>query len=309
MSTIEKALNALKAKQANQGQKQTSIEKAEAQQRESNATAETTPTEQALIEEGRVKNEELVISNELLNQKGMISSSRQSRKIRDEYRHIKLKLLHHAFGSAASAHDKGNLIMVTSANPGDGKTFTSINLALSIALEQDKTVLLVDADVLKPSVMKVLELKNRAGLMEYLSGEAKSVADVIHPTNIPNLRIMPAGLPHDLSNELLTSAKMATLAQELADRYPDRVVVFDSPPLLGINETKVMSSLVGQAIIVVQQDTTKMTAIEDAISELDRNLAIGFVMNKVVRGALGLYGYGGYGYGYGYGYGDAESQA
>ncbi len=299
MSTIEKALNALKAKQAQQAA-DPSVSGAN-----SNEVAPAEEMEVTPETEDHPLLEPLIIDPELLDQSGMISNSRHSRKIRDEFRHIKLKLLHNAFGASADAHRNGNLIMVTSANPGEGKTFTSINLALSIALEQDKTVLLVDSDVLKPSVMRNLKLDSKKGLMEYLAGEVESVAEVIYPTSIDNLRIMPAGLPHDLSNELLSSSKMQTLAQELAHRYPDRVVVFDCPPLLGINETKVMSRLVGQALIVVDQDKTKMVAVQEAIDELDRDLAIGFVMNKVVRGAF-HFGYG-YSYGYGYGYGDEQT--
>ena len=294
MSTIEKALK------AKQKALQAAAERIDSQETHDAIPSVSEPDNMAL--------EKIVIDESILNEKGMVSSSREARKIRDEYRNIKLKLLTNAFGAGAESHKNGNLIMVSSANPGEGKTFTSINLALSIALEKDKTVLLVDADVLKPSVMKTLKIANRPGLMEYLEGEIESVSEVIYPTSIENLRIMPAGMPHDLSNELLTSSKMATLAKELAQRYPDRVVVFDCPPLLGINETKVLSNLVGQALVVVDQDSTKLAEINEAVSQLDRDLAIGFVLNKVVRGAFSQQGYG-YGYGYGYGSDDDKTSS
>nr|WP_285817848.1 XrtA-associated tyrosine autokinase [Echinimonas agarilytica] len=288
----------MKAKQklAQQGQPESEAQTATA----------TSASESSVVVPQGGQTETLQIQEQQLDELGMITTSASARRIRDEFRNIKLKLLTNAFGSGAASHKNGNLIMVSSANPNEGKTFTAINLALSIALEKDKTVLLVDADVLKPSVMNTFEIPPKKGLMEYLSGEVNSVADVIYPTTIDNLRVMPAGMPHDLSNELLTSEKMMVLAQELAERYTDRVVVFDCPPLIGINETQVLARLVGQVIVVVEQDKTKMSEVKDAIKDLDRDLAIGFVVNKMVRGAFSNSGYG---YGYGYGYGHNESNA
>ena len=138
--------------------------------------------------------------------------------------------------------------MVTSPNPNEGKTFTTINLALSIALEQDKTVLLVDADVLRPSVMKTIDQPFESGLMEYLLGEVDDLADVIHHTSLDTLRIIPAGKSHHLSTELLASEKMLESVSEFANRYPDRVVIIDSPPLLGINETAILANSEGTSI-------------------------------------------------------------
>lgn len=253
--------------------------------------------------------ERLEIEPALLAEQGMVRLSSKATRINEEFRNIKRKLLHNAFGPAREAHPNGNMIMVSSPNPSEGKTFTSINLALSMAFEKDKTVLLMDADVLKPSVTRYLGISRRAGLMEYLLGEVASVSEIIYPTSIPNLKLMPAGMPHDLSTELLGSEKMRALTAELASRYSDRVVVMDCPPLLGINETAVLSGLVGQALVVVQQDKTKLANVRQAVAQLDENLAIGFVVNKAVRGTLSKYGYGygyghGHGYGYGYGYGE-----
>jgi receptor protein-tyrosine kinase len=187
--------------------------------------------------------------------------------------------------------------MVSSSNPNEGKTFISINLALSIALEQDKTVLLVDADVLRPSIHRELEFESKQGLLEYLLDEVSSLSDVIYNTSIPNLKIIPAGKPHHLTNELLASAKMASLADELAQRYPDRIVIFDCPPILGVTETPVLSSLVGQAVVVVEESKTKVDDVKKAVSQLNEDIAIGFVMNKTIRSKKDEYGYYGYGYG------------
>lgn len=109
---------------------------------------------------------------------------------------------------------------------------------------------------------------------------------------------MPAGQSHHLSYELLASDKMLALAQELASRYSDRIVLFDCPPLLGVIETISLSKLVGQVVVVVEHNKTKMASIKEAVSQLDSKLAIGFIMNKSVNNKLSQYGYG-YGYGYG----------
>ncbi|OLQ75512.1 hypothetical protein BIT28_23055 [Photobacterium proteolyticum] len=249
----------------------------------------------------------LSIDTDRLEQNGMVShtNNKANPQITNEYRSIKRKIIHNAFGPAASHHENGNLVMVSSSRPSEGKTFTSVNLALSLASEKDKTVLLVDADVLKPSIGKVLDLDvdNRPGLIDFLLGDVGSLSDVIYQTSIPNLRILPAGTSHHLSNELLASDKMVSLTQELATRYPDRVVLFDCPPMLGVEETITVSKLLGQAMIVVEHGKTKMADVESAISELNKNMAIGFIVNKAMQGA-----YSQYEYGYGYDY-NKESQS
>ncbi|MDO6763573.1 XrtA-associated tyrosine autokinase [Agarivorans sp. 1_MG-2023] len=292
MSTIEKAMGKL-AKQAQANQAPIDVPAAE--------QAAVPGTEAATTPSKRVDKPVLQIDSAVLKRLGMLSDirSRETRMLSDEYRGIKRKLLKNAFEPGLIPQNKSNLIMVTSANPGEGKTFTSINLALSLALEKDKTVLLIDSDVLKPTVSKTLGIGQHMGLMEYLLGQTNDVADVIYHTNIPNLRIMPAGMPHHLSNELLASEKMRSLTQELNSRYSDRVVLFDSPPILGVNETVVLSNFIGQAVVVVEQDSTKMAAIKSAVSQFSEELAIGYVLNKAVHGKTGTYGYG-YGYGYGY---------
>lgn len=220
-----------------------------------------------------------------------------NRILKEEFRQIKRKLLNNAFGAVAKTLDHPNLIMITSARPNEGKTYISINLALSIALEQDKTVLLVDADVLKPSMLKEFGVKSQPGLIEYLLGDKTNISDIIYHTNIDNLKVIPAGIPHHLSNELLASEKMATLAGELSSRYPDRVVIFDTPPLLGVTETPVLARLMGQALIAVEENKTSLIDVNQANSLLHDDLAKGLVLNKAIHSQKEIYGYYGYGYG------------
>tara|TARA_R110002167_G_scaffold196935_3_gene399960 strand:- start:797 stop:1732 length:936 start_codon:yes stop_codon:yes gene_type:complete len=220
------------------------------------------------------------IDLEKLNAKGFVSSTSSRQLINEEYRAIKRKIIDNAFGPLSKSLTNSNIIMVTSSRPGEGKTFTAINLALSIALEQDKTVLLVDADVLRPNVMRTLELKNEVGLMEFLLGEKNNLSEILCKTNVPNLRIISAGKSHHLSTELLASEKMYEAVEELANRYSDRIIIVDTPPLLGINETAILANLAGQAIVVTEENKTKLSDIQKAVSQLNPEMAIGFVVNK-----------------------------
>jgi len=232
-----------------------------------------------------------------LAERGYLIDNGTRKSIKDEFRQIKRKLLNNAFGNASKTLEHSNLIMVSSAKPNEGKTFVAINLALSIALEQDKTVLLVDADVLRPSVIRELGIAEQPGIIDYLLGKAKQVSDILYNTDIDKLKLIPAGKPHHLSNELLASEKMATLANELANRYPDRIVIFDCPPLIGVTETLVLANLMGQAVIVVEESKTSIADIKFATEHLNEDLALGLVLNKAIRSHKDLYGYYGYGYG------------
>ena len=225
-------------------------------------------------------------------QNGFVNKDRQM--INEEFRAIKRKILSNAFGPLSKSLNNSNIIMVTSPNPDEGKTFTAINLALSIALEQDKTVLLVDADVLRPSVMKIIGQPFENGLMEYLLGEVEDLSEVVYHTSLDTLRIIPAGKSHHLSSELLASEKMLETVSEFANRYPDRIVIFDTPPLLGVNETAILANLAGQAVIVVQEGKSNLNRISQAVEQLNPDMAKGFVINKAHKNSnsgLGYYGY------------------
>jgi exopolysaccharide/PEP-CTERM locus tyrosine autokinase len=234
------------------------------------------------------------IDFERLDKNGHISLNGERKQINEEYREIKRKLLANSFGPLAKTLHNPNIIMVTSSRPSEGKTFTATNLAMSIASEQDKTVLLVDADVLKPNVLRTLGLENRQGLMEYLKGDVEDIADVLYPTNIDKLKIIPAGRSHHLSTELLASQKMHDTVDEFANRYPDRIVIFDTPPLIGINESAILANFAGQAVVVVEEGRAKMSDIKLSVERLNPEMAIGFVVNKSVHNdtdGSGYYGY------------------
>ncbi len=237
------------------------------------------------------------IDLERLEELGFVTLTNARRQINEEYREIKRKLIQNAFGPLSNTLNNSNIIMVTSARPSEGKTFTAVNLALSIAAEQDKTVLLVDADVLKPNVLRTLALGERTGLMDYLLNDTDNISNVIYRTNVPKLRIIPAGTTHHLSTELLASGIMSETVNEFSNRYKDRVVIIDTPPIIGINESAVLASFAGQAVIVVEEGRSKLHDIQQSVERLNPDMAIGFVVNKSIANTEtgGYYGYSYYG--------------
>lgn len=309
-NTIEKALQ--KQKEAEQQAIENEQKEAQAASERTSETAHTAqPSEQASttssdaglatdtseqIKPETIKNK-IEIDLGRLESLGFVGIESARNLINEEYREIKRKLLQNAFGPLASTIPNSNIIMVSSARPSEGKTFTAVNLALSIAAEQDKTVLLVDADVLKPNVLRTLDIQENNGLMEYLLRKVDDLSDVIFHTNIPKLRIIPAGQTHHLSTELLASTVMKETVEEFSNRYPDRVVIIDTPPLIGINESAVLANLAGQAVIVVEEGKSKLNDVQSAVDRLNPDMAIGFVVNKSTRFSEkgGYYGYQYYG--------------
>jgi len=288
MSTIEKAL--AKQKIAQQDNKQVVVE-------DSPVAMSDTTIEPVKKSVSYANNDILQLDKKELENRGFLIDDGTRKNIKDEFRQIKRKLLNNAFGASAKTLHHSNLVMVSSSKPNEGKTFISINLALSIALEQDKTVLLIDADVLRPSINRELGFGEVPGLIEYLLGQKNDISEVMYSTNIDKLKVIPAGEPHHLSNELLASDRMESFAKELADRYPDRIVIFDCPPLIGVSETLVLANLMGQALVVVEESKTLLADIQKATENLNEDLALGLVLNKAIRSHKDMYGYYGYGYG------------
>ncbi len=238
-----------------------------------------------------------------MQEKGMLTPEMARSQMAEEYRIIKRPLLMNAFPDGDNGIEHANLILVTSSVPGEGKTFTAANLALSIAMEREKWVLLVDADVAKPSVSKLLGIKPQAGLIDMLIGSGLRMSDMLIKTDIPNFSILPAGALHQHSTELLASDAMKRLAKELSERYTDRIVIFDSPPLLAATQAPVLANLVGQVVLVVEADVTPQYIVQESISKLENCKVLGCVLNKVKKGfGFSYYSYYGLGYGYGYGY-------
>lgn len=229
-----------------------------------------------------------------LNRKGFLTPDIPNKSLREEYRVIKRPLLNNARGKSAAPVQHGNLIVVTSAMPGEGKTYNSFNLAISFAMEHDTHILLIDSDVIKPSLTDITGLSGAPGLTDLLSGETEDIADVLYKTNVPKLMIIPAGKSHAYDTELLSSNKMKKLTEELAERYSDRIVLFDAPPILATSHARVMVQYAGQIVLVVEAGKTPEHSIKDAVSQIGNDKVVGMILNKG-RGAVGTSYYGSYG--------------
>lgn len=236
---------------------------------------------------------------------GLIVPTGEKTHLSEEYRILKRPLLLKAFsdeGRAQNAH----LIMVTSARPGEGKTFTAVNLALSIASESDLNVMIVDADVHRPSVLPRLGVSADRGLVDLLTDDQLSLPDVLlRANNVPNLSILPAGRFNARSTELFASQRMGELIGDLAKRFSDRVIIIDTPPVLASSEPSVIALHVGQIVMVVEAERTSQRAVESALHLISRCPNINLLLNKA-KSNIASEQFGSYAYAYGY-YGSKKS--
>lgn len=236
-----------------------------------------------------------------LRTRGMVVPNGPATQSAHEFRVIKRPLLGNAFGRHGQAPARnGKRIMVTSAFPGEGKSFTSVNLAMSIAAERDHGVLLIDADVARPTIPRELGIHADAGLMDWLIDGSPDLSELVLQTNVETLSLLPAGRRDDHATEWLASDAMGRLLEELTRLYPDRVLIFDSPPLLVTTEARVLASYMGQIVMVVESGRTPREAVTQALSTIESNEIVGLVLNKAHNIESNGY-YQGYGYGYGYG--------
>lgn len=227
-----------------------------------------------------------------LKARGFVTPDAGTTQIAEEFRVIKRPIIRNALGQGGARVKNGNLVMVTSALPGEGKTFTSINLAMSIATEVDSTVLLVDGDVAHPSLPDLLGTPHGPGLLDLMTRDDLDFGDALVKTNIEKLSLLPAGSRHRRSTELLASEQMASLLREMASRYRDRIIIFDSPPLLATTEARVLAANMGQIVMVVAADSTSQHAVNQALSTVEGCEIVMMVLNKASRTDVGTY----YGY-------------
>ncbi|OIR07118.1 tyrosine-protein kinase YwqD [mine drainage metagenome] len=229
--------------------------------------------------------------------KNFITADALRSRLADEFRVIKRPLLVNAQGKGEIPIENGNLIMVTSALPGEGKSFTAINLAMSIAMEMDIRVLLVDADISHPSVHKYLGLPVTKGLLDVLLDEDLDMREVMVHTNVEKLTILSGGKSYKHATELLASESMRRLIAEIGSRYSDRIIIFDSPPLLVTTESRVLATHMGQIVMVVEAGKTPHAAVKQALTTIESCPVVMMMLNKSAASHAGGYGYGYYGYG------------
>lgn len=241
---------------------------------------------------GRAQSREVQLDLSRLLAEGYITPDDPRTGLAEELRAIKRPIIDHAMRTRQNSKERGNLVIVTSAMPGDGKTFCAINLALSIATEVDHSVLLVDADVVRPSILSRLGVEAGLGLLDVLTNPSLDLSDVLMRTNIPKLSLLAAGSPTPKSTELLASSAMEGLLSELAARYSDRIIIFDAPPLLATSESRVLASRMGQVLMVVQANATQRGAVIKAFADIQSCETVWCVLNggEPEHGATG-YGY------------------
>ena len=232
---------------------------------------------------------EVQINLDRLSAMGYVSPHAPSSRRAEEFRMVKRPLLNNARGRSAAPVVNANRIMVTSALPREGKTFVSINLALSIALERDTTVLLIDADATRPAILERLALPPARGLLDVLNEPSLDVQTVLLRTNVERLSILPAGTLQDNATELLASMRMSTLVNKLEARFPNRVLVFDAPPLLGSTESRVLASHMGQVVLVIEADRTPQRPVNDALAALESCPVVMTLLNKASSSEAGSY--------------------
>jgi protein-tyrosine kinase len=238
----------------------------------------------------------VTIDNAALRAAALMPPEDQERELADQYRGIKRPLIGAAFDGAGSDPSQ-QLILLASALPGDGKTFTCINLALSMAQEKDHAVLLIDGDVAKPHVSRVFGVQNEPGLLDVLGDSSLDIESVILATDIPKLSILPAGRASSNATELLASARMRQIMQHLPSLNRRGLILMDSPPILLTSEARVLSTLVGQIVLVVKANQTPQQAVKDAIDAIGPGRNPKLVLNQAdLTGPMGYY----YGYRYGY---------
>lgn len=233
-------------------------------------------SEQASLKRSRTVN----LDFNRMQQAGLLVPGMPRSQLEDEVRIIKRPLLDNTTCDESIRPPRANLIMLTSALPNEGKTQTAINLAISIAMELDHTVLLVEADVIRPSVLERLGVKAHKGLLDILEHPGTDLSDVLLRTNIPKLTLLPAGTASGRSTELLASVAMDSLLEELASKYADRVIIFDTPPVLSTTESRVLATHMGQVVMVVEAEKTLTSTVKQAFETVEQHPLVLAMLNK-----------------------------
>lgn len=232
------------------------------------------------------------IDQDALRMAGLLAPKHQEQEIASQYRQIKRPLIAAAKGKGREPLPNGRLIMVASALPGEGKTFTAINLAFSIALEKDLHVVLVDGDVAKPQISKMFGAGSERGLLDAVIDPNLELESLILPTDVPNLLLMPAGTPSDHATELLASQRMVEAMNRLLQRDSSRIFLFDSPPLLLSTEAPALAEIAGQIVVVVRAEYTEYHALLNALSRLPESCSPSLLLNQATQRSTGYYHYG-----------------
>lgn len=227
------------------------------------------------------------IDRDALAEGGMLVPGGPVTALAEEFRLVKRQLLATGADIAKRDEDAARMILLCSAQPGDGKTFCAINLALSLAAERDLNVLLVDADFNKPDILGRLGLKAERGLLDALGDASIDPETLVLATDVPQLSILPAGTRTNADTELLRSDRARAVLDALLAADPDRILLFDSPPALAASSAAVLATLVGQTVLVVRADRSSEADLREAVALLDGCAEIQLLLNATTYRAEG----------------------
>jgi protein-tyrosine kinase len=259
------------------------------------AAASSTAAADRSSESSEAQRRRLAVDWDAVRAAGYLPDPDEAHRFADHYRQIKRPLIDRAL--ARDSAPDARLILLSSALPGDGKTFTAVNLALSMARERDVSVLLVDADLPRSRISQILGMRGEPGLVDALETDSHDVESYVVHTNVEGLDVLPAGETVESATELLASARMEQIAARLVSHNPRRLVLFDSAPLLGSSEARALVKIPGQIVLVVRAGVTPRQAILDAVAHLDASKLQGLILNEstTARGSGYYYGYSSYG--------------
>lgn len=227
----------------------------------------------------------LVLPEEKLKAAGMLTPASRANATGHEFRILKAPILEKAFAPRDQQVRNARRVVVTSAVAGEGKTFCAINLAISIAVAGNRSVLLVDADVAQPSIAEQLGLEPGAGLIDLLTRREHDHRKLILQTDLPGLAVLPAGRPEAHAGEYLATSEMASLLDRLSAELPQYLFVIDTPPLLAVTETRALVQQAGQTLVVVAAGVTTRSLLDAALAALAGASDISLVLNKLPEGS------------------------
>jgi len=238
----------------------------------------------------------LQIDFKRLDEAGFITPDTPYNVNTQEFRAIKRQILKASFPDDSNpAGSQSRVILVTSSAPAEGKTFTSLNLAMSISTDKDIQVLLVDADGYRRSLTALMDAGDKLGVIDLLSRPALQLRDNVLSTNIANLSFLPAGLPHPRAGELLNSRKLSALMHDIALKFPDHLILIDTPPVLASSEAAILAAQVGQILVVAEKDRTSKRALRQSLAMLEDCRTVSCILNMATANlggsAASMYGY------------------
>src|SRR5215471_3940989 len=255
------------------------IERAAAllRQRDANEPGPSLPTVDG---SSNISGPQLVLDRGRLASYGITLPSAGRSKTVEEFRLIKRNLMTQLSQSNSLADQRSTrIIMVTSARPGEGKTFISLNLALAFASERDVKALLVDVDTQHSSLQTILGISSELGIVDVLAGNHE-LSEVLIQTNVPNLMVLPSGRGGPHVPELFSSNQMAILMAEMTRRFADRYIIIDTPPCMASSDAAALAPLVGQIVFIVEAHHTQQMEIEASLSMLSACSRISLLLNK-----------------------------